>query len=76
MGLHARPAMKLIDCIQKFDATVWVGYQGQEFVIDSLLDLLSLCIPHGATLTLKAKGRDADAVLEAVKELEDFGGRG
>lgn len=74
MGLHARPSMKLIECIQKFEATVWVSYRGQEFVIDSLLDLLSLCIPYGATITLKAEGRDADAALEEVTRLGDFGG--
>ena len=48
-------------------------YQGREFVIDSLLDLISLCIPTGATITLKAEGRDADAALKAVEALEDFG---
>jgi phosphocarrier protein HPr len=69
-GLHARPSMKLIECIQKFEATVSINYQEREFVIDSLLDLLSLCIPHGAIITLKAEGRDADAVLEAVKDLD------
>lgn len=66
--------MKLIECIQSFKAKVWIYYQGQEFVIDSLLDLIALCIPHGDTITLKATGKEAAEVLEAVKRLEDFGG--
>ena len=72
MGLHARPSMKLIECVQKFKAIVWIIYQGREFVIDSLLDLISLCIPTGATITLKAEGRDAEAALRAVEALDDF----
>lgn len=72
LGLHARPSMKLIECIQLYKSTVSILYQGQEFVIDSLLDLIALCIPYGATITLKAEGKDADAVLEAVTRLGDF----
>lgn len=72
MGFHARPSMKIIECIQKFKATVWIRYQGREFVIDSLLDLISLCIPTGATITLKAEGRDAGAVLREIEALDDF----
>lgn len=66
--------MKLVECVQSFKATVWIHYQEQEFVIDSLLDLIALCIPHGATITLKASGKEASEVLEAVKMLDDFGG--
>jgi phosphocarrier protein HPr len=69
LGLHARPSVKLIECVRKFEATVWISYQEQEFLIDSLLDLLSLCIPHGATITLKAEGRDADEVLAEFTQL-------
>ncbi|MBY0281893.1 MAG: HPr family phosphocarrier protein [Alphaproteobacteria bacterium] len=69
LGLHARPSVQLIECIQKFEATVWINYQEQELVIDSLLDLLSLCIPHGASVTFKAEGKDADAVLKAIRHL-------
>jgi phosphotransferase system HPr (HPr) family protein len=61
--------VKLIECVQKFETTVWISYQEREFLIDSLLDLLSLCIPHGASITLKAEGKDADAVLAEFTQL-------
>jgi phosphotransferase system HPr (HPr) family protein len=68
--------MKLVECVQSYKATVWIHYQGQEFVVDSLLDLIALCIPANATITLKATGKEAAEVLEAVKGLEDFFGGG
>ncbi len=68
-GLHARPSAKIVNLLKLYKAKVYVLYGEQECIADSLFNLLSLCIPHKAIVTLKAEGPQADEALKALVDL-------
>lgn len=67
MGLHARPAARLAQEAQKFVSDIHLVAGRQEVDAKSILDILTLAVGSGATLTLRARGEDAH---EAVDHLE------
>ena len=67
MGLHARPAARLAQEAQKFASDIHLVAGGQEVDAKSILDILTLAVGSGTTLTLRARGEDA---REAVEHLE------
>lgn len=64
LGLHARPAAKLAQEAQKFDADITISAEGQEVDAKSILDILSLAAAKGCEITLTGKGNDAKEALE------------
>ncbi|MCX7338015.1 MAG: HPr family phosphocarrier protein [Alphaproteobacteria bacterium] len=71
-GLHARPCAALLNCVRDHDAEVWIRYKDDESAADSMLDLLSLCIPEGAIVGLCATGADSGTALDAIVGLGLF----
>lgn len=68
-GLHARPAAKLAQEAQKFRADLHLLHDGTEVDAKSILDILSLAAAQGTTLTLRARGDDAQQALERLATL-------
>ena len=68
-GLHARPAAKLAQMAQKFEAAITIVSGSQEVDAKSILDILTLAAGHGANLELRAKGEDARSALDALADL-------
>lgn len=66
-GLHARPAGQLISVAGKFDCKVELEYKGKIAAANSILKVLALAVPEGATFTAKADGPDAAEALQAIK---------
>ena len=58
-GLHARPAARLAQEAQHFSSDIQ---------IQSMLDILSLAISAGCSLTLLARGDDAREALTALAD--------
>lgn len=80
IGLHARPAARFVETARAFDADVRVtkngGGGGREPVsAGSLTNLVALGARFGDTLTVTAAGPDAQAAVDALRELalEGFG---
>jgi phosphocarrier protein len=75
LGLHARPAAKLAQEAQKFKASIKLQYGDREVDAKSILDILTLAVPGGSTLTLCADGEDAEDAIFYLKQLfaEKFG---
>jgi phosphotransferase system HPr (HPr) family protein len=75
LGLHARPAAEFARRARAFRAEVWIVRDGVRFSAGSLIDILRANLDHGATATLEAKGRDAEAAVDrlaqVLKELKD-----
>lgn len=69
LGLHARPAARLAQEAQTFEAEIIVVCDEQEVDAKSILDLLTLAAAQGSTLELKAFGIDAMAALDCLEEL-------
>ena len=68
-GLHARPAARLAQAAQRFDASITIAMGGQSVDAKSILDILTLAAGHGANLELRAKGCDAGTALETLADL-------
>lgn len=66
-GLHARPAGRLAQEAQSFDADISLVLEDQEVDAKSILDILTLAAGPGNVLELRATGDDAE---EALKRLE------
>ena len=67
--LHARPAARLVQAIQDFDAELFLIRDSVRADAKSILDILALSIQEGDWLELEAGGADADAALEVLSGL-------
>jgi phosphocarrier protein len=67
--LHIRNSASVVQAAMAYDASAWVCCGHQKAAATSVLELLMLAAQHGAELTLKATGPDADQLLDALVEL-------
>jgi len=68
-GLHARPAMQLVDTASKFDSEITVSNGETEMDAKSIMSVMQLAATQGTVLRLKANGEDAAPALEALEAL-------
>jgi PTS hybrid protein len=64
-GLHARPAAEFVKTAAKYEASVRVNGVDAK----SLLAIMALALPKGATVTIKGSGPDAQDAVEALVAL-------
>jgi phosphocarrier protein len=69
LGLHARPAALLVETASKFDAEIVVIKNGDTINAKSIMGVLMLAAEQGSELLFKAKGKQADAALDAIEKL-------
>ncbi|MGL9724158.1 PTS phosphocarrier protein NPr [Sodalis sp.] len=70
LGMHARPAMKLFELVQSFDAEVLLrNDSGTEAEASSVIGLLMLDSAKGRMIEVEATGPDEVQALAAVIEL-------
>ncbi len=71
IGLHARPAARFVETVRRFDADVRVAKNGTGTPVraDSLTGLVALGARFGDTLRVTATGADAQAAVDALREL-------
>jgi phosphotransferase system HPr (HPr) family protein len=69
LGLHARPAAEFARRARAFRSEVWLVRDGKRFSAASLIEILRANLDQGATATLEAKGRDAEAAVEKLSRL-------
>ncbi|EMA64285.1 HPr family phosphocarrier protein [Halorubrum lipolyticum] len=72
-GLHARPASKLVQTANRFDADVSIGRadDGDDGLVraDSMLSVSGLNVAHGESVRIVAEGAEAADALDAVCDL-------
>ena len=68
-GLHARASAKFVQCAAKFDAQVTVAKDGSAVSATSIMGLMMLGAGIGSEIAVLAKGREAEAALEALTAL-------
>ncbi|PWC13093.1 phosphocarrier protein NPr [Brenneria roseae subsp. americana] len=74
LGMHARPAMKLFELVQSFDAEVMLrNDSGTEAEASSVIAMLMLDSAKGGLIEVEATGPDEEQALAAVIELFDAG---
>jgi phosphocarrier protein HPr len=68
-GLHARPAARLAQEAQKYEADIKIVCNGNYVDAKSILDVLTLAAGNGTSLELTAVGPDASEALESLGRL-------
>ena len=76
-GLHARPAMQLVECAGQYDCDVTITRvdADETTVADakSVLQVITLQATEGTTMQLDCDGDDAEAAAEAIAALFSSG---
>ena len=68
-GLHARASAKFVQTVERFDADVTVIRCGETAGGRSIMGQLTLGAAQGTTITVIARGNDAEACLAALSHL-------
>ncbi|WP_102026143.1 phosphocarrier protein HPr [Salirhabdus sp. Marseille-P4669] len=75
-GIHARPATLLVQTAGKYESTISMEYNGKNVNLKSIMGIMSLGIPTGATVEIIAEGSDEEEALKGIVEVirkEGFG---
>ena len=74
-GLHLRAAGTLAQKASSFEAEITLTMNALTANAKSIMSVLALAAPKGATLTIEAEGKDADDAVSTLKSLidNDFG---
>jgi phosphocarrier protein HPr len=69
LGLHARAAAQMVKVANRFKSEVVIMASGQKANAKSIMGVLMLAAAQGTQVKLVCKGEDAQACLEALKQL-------
>lgn len=69
LGLHARPAARLVQTANRFQAEITLQKDGQHANAKSIMGVLMLAAPLGTDLNVVAYGDDAEEAVRAIGEL-------
>jgi phosphocarrier protein len=69
MGLHARPAAKLVQTVLQYTSDMQINVNGQKVNAKSIMGLLTLAAAQGTQMVVTAQGPDAEDAMKAVREL-------
>jgi len=69
LGLHARPAAKVVETASGFSCDIFITKDQIETNAKSIMGVLMLAAEYGATLHLKFDGEDEQAACQAMKDL-------
>jgi phosphocarrier protein HPr len=72
-GLHARAAAKFVKLAETFKAEIEVARDGTVVSGTSIMGLMMLAAATGSTLEIRARGRQAQAALDALVALVEGG---
>ncbi len=74
LGMHARPAMKLFELVQSFDAEVLLRNEsGVEAEANSVIAMIMLDSAQGRHIEVEVSGTDETTALAAVVKLFEAG---
>lgn len=69
LGLHARPAAKIVRVTSRFNAEIWIEKDGDRVNGKSILGLMTLAAAQGSKLMIRADGPEAENAIRALEEL-------
>jgi phosphocarrier protein HPr len=68
-GLHARASAKFVQCVDRFEAEIYVLKDGQSVLGTSIMGLMMLAAGIGSSIEVRASGPEAEAAIEAISAL-------
>jgi phosphotransferase system HPr (HPr) family protein len=72
-GLHARPCHAIVTTARQFESELKVASGGVEVDGKSILELMQLCAPCEAWISFRARGKDAELLVERLAGLVEAG---
>ena len=69
LGLHARPAAKLVDCASHYASNIRLEYNNKNIDAKSIMSVMMLAAPFGAQITLHIEGKDEKQAQEAILKM-------
>jgi len=69
LGLHARAASKFVSTAARYPCEINVTYNEKTVDGKSIMSLMLLAAPVGATLSLRCEGEEAELAIEAIAAL-------
>ena len=73
LGFHARAAARFVAEASRFESQVIVVFKDKEMDGKSILGLLLLAAPCGASIQVRAEGRDEKEAIKALAALVSSG---
>lgn len=73
LGLHARPAARLVQTVLPFKCDVYVSVNSHRVNAKSIMGLLTLAAAQGSRLQVTCTGADAQEAFDAVRQLVESG---
>jgi phosphocarrier protein len=75
LGMHARPAARLVKLAAAFESHIEIVKDGLSINGKSIMGVMMLAAECGSSITFRAEGPDAEAALDALAALvaEGFG---
>ncbi len=76
LGLHARPAMSLVDCASTFASDIRLARADrtdEQVDAKSIMQVMMLAATKGTAIDIIAQGDDAEAACEAIVKLVSDG---
>lgn len=68
-GLHARPAAEFVKLANRFSAEITVSKDELDVSGKSIMGVMMLAAECGSSITLRARGEDSEAAIEALSGL-------
>lgn len=68
-GLHARPAARIVKLASTFAADIELAKDGLDVNGKSIMGVMMLAAECGSSITIRAKGPDAEQAVQALAEL-------
>ena len=68
-GLHARPAAEIVKTAARFKSDIVLVRDDLEVNGKSIMGVMMLAAEFGSSLTLRARGADAEQAVEAIAQL-------
>ena len=72
-GLHARPAARIVRLASTFESEIELAKDGLEVNGKSIMGVMMLAAECGSSITIRAKGADAEQAVQALAELVESG---
>jgi phosphotransferase system HPr (HPr) family protein len=69
VGLHARPATRLVQTAARFQASIQLKFGDKVANAKSIVGVLKLGAEMGDTLVLRTEGEDAEEAVKTLSEL-------
>ena len=69
IGIHARPAGMLAKAAKEFRSEIFIEKNGKRVSLAKLMQVMSLGVKCGDTVTVSAEGEDEAIASERIREL-------